>query len=468
MQGLAAGQRFERYRVLRLLGVGVSSESYEAEDIIQQRKITLKLIHPWAKLSDSAHRQFLREMQSISTISHPYLANVLDYGEANGYLYIARRYVSAGSLLGSEGRLWFNPPLQVEHAIDYSYQLAQTLQHIHDQSYLHGGLTLANVLILRGANPENDPHFAPFLLADVGLAHFIRRFGQPKVAFLPVTTAPEQLGLYATMASDQYALAVILYFWLAGRPPFIGSPEEVEQLKLTETIPTLTNLNSQVTSEQEDILRRALSVYPDERYPSVLAFADALQGTLPARTFPAIAATYEVDGTDSLPKMTLAEPTEELASGPTFESLVGSLFQAPQEIPNVTPSSHLEQDTPGLNEARPIPQPIPNEAGSTPQPIIEDSAQAMLQQTEPHSEAYTRYQQLYASMLSMLQPTAQTDSQTPSSFTNTAPQQFGSSEPVKPAPSGAEPLFPSIPETPRPTSFFPSIPDTPLPRSQEH
>ncbi|TMC19883.1 MAG: hypothetical protein E6J34_14375 [Chloroflexi bacterium] len=455
MQGLAAGQRFERYRVLRLLGTGVSGESYEAEDIIEQRKVTLKLIHPWSKLSDSAHRQFLREMQSISAISHPYLANMLDYGEANGYLYITRRYISAGSLLGSEGRLWFNPPLQVEHAINYSYQLAQTLQHIHDQSYLHGGLTLANILALRGANSENDPHFAPFLLADVGLAHFTRRFGQPKLAFLPLTAAPDQLGLHATMASDQYALAVILYFWLAGRPPFVGSPEEVEQLKLTETIPALVRFNPQITIEQEDAIRRALSVYPEERYPSMLAFAEALKGTLAESTSSPITATHEVELTDSIPKV-LAVPIEDSSSDPTFESLLGSLFAAPQEHQNVTPFTRLEQDVP-----------VPNEAGPTSQQTIEDSAPATLQQTEQHSEAYTRYQQLLASMLSMLQPTAQPDSQLSSALTDTALPQFGSSEPVKPAPSDTELPFPSIPDTPRPTSFFPSIPDTPRLGSQE-
>jgi len=102
MQVLQEGQRFERYRIQRCLSSSVSGTSYEAGDTLLLRKVTLKLIHPWATLSDAARRQFFREMQGISTLTHPYLAAVLDYGEVDGQLYIARRYVTPGSLLGSE------------------------------------------------------------------------------------------------------------------------------------------------------------------------------------------------------------------------------------------------------------------------------------------------------------------------------------------------------------------------------
>ncbi len=104
MQGLEAGQKFERYRVLRFLGNGVSGESYEAEDMLLQHKVLLKLIHPWLILSDSVRRQFFREMQYSSSITHPYLATILDYGEADSQLYIVRRFVDPGSLLSNDGR----------------------------------------------------------------------------------------------------------------------------------------------------------------------------------------------------------------------------------------------------------------------------------------------------------------------------------------------------------------------------
>ncbi len=277
---LEEGQVFERYFIIRWLGSSVSGESYEAKDVMLQQKVTLKLIHPWNLLPDSARRQFFREMQGISRLNHPYLASVLDYGENNGKLYVARRYTSSGSLLGNEGKMWFRPPLNIPDAIRYTHQLAQTLEYIHSQGNLHGALTFSNVLVLRGPNVENDPHYEPFLLADVGLANFVRRFGQTQAPPLPITAAPEQLGKRVTPASDQFALAVLLFSWLAARPPYLGSPEEIEHQKLTETIASLCALNTKVTSEQEAIVRRALTVYPDERYPSIMTFAQALLATI--------------------------------------------------------------------------------------------------------------------------------------------------------------------------------------------
>jgi serine/threonine protein kinase len=280
MSTLEPGQIFERYRIIQWLGHRVSGESYEAEDTMLLRKVTLKLIHPQATLPDSVRRQFFREMQGISILNHPYLATVLDYGEIDGKLYVARRYSSNGSFLGSNGRLWFRSPLDVSEAIQYGHQLAQALQHIHNRGYVHGAFTFSNILVLGGPSLENQANYAPFLLADVGLTNFVRRFGQQPHMPLPVTAAPEQLGKRVTAASDQFALAVVLYFWLAGRPPYVGTPQEIEHLKLTETITPLSSLNAKVSVEQEGMVRRALSVYPEDRYPTVLAFTDALLETL--------------------------------------------------------------------------------------------------------------------------------------------------------------------------------------------
>jgi serine/threonine protein kinase len=272
-------QKFERYRIIRWLGNGVAGESYEAEDTVLLRKVTLKLIHPWAALPDAARRQFFREMQDISLLTHPSIAQILDYGETDGYLYVVRRYVSNGSLLSNEGRLWYKPPLENANAIQYTTQLAQALGHIHAHGYIHGALTFTNVLVLRTATNGDAPEFAPFLLADSGLANYVRHFGQPRLSLLPVTAAPEQLGNRVTPESDQFALATLCYFWLTGRPPYLGSPDDIIQLKLSGTYPSLFSLNPRVSFELDMVLRRALSVYPEERYPSMQAFTDALQAT---------------------------------------------------------------------------------------------------------------------------------------------------------------------------------------------
>ena len=70
---------------------------------------------------------------------------------------------------------------------------------------------------------------------------------------------------------------MLLYLWLAGQPPFLGTAQETEQAKRSSTIPRLATHNPHITFEQEGIIQRALSGYPDDRYPTIFAFAEALR-----------------------------------------------------------------------------------------------------------------------------------------------------------------------------------------------
>jgi len=317
MPTLETGQSFERYRIIQWLGSSVSGESFEAEDIMLHRKVTLKLIHPTATLPDATRRQFFREMQGVSILNHPYLAQVLDYGEFDGKLYVARRFVNNGSLLSSNGRLWFKAPLAIFDAVHYGHQLAQALQYIHNRGHLHGAITMSNILVLHNPTSENERENRPFLLADVGLTHFIRSTSEKNSTPLPITAAPEQLYKRIIPASDQFSLAVLLYLWLTGRPPFIGSSEEIEQLKLTETITPLSSFNTNITVEQDGVVLRALSVSPEDRYPSVQAFADALLLTLSPKTQPTFAVestnhniSNDLDSSEQTPQLPTMQVTE--------------------------------------------------------------------------------------------------------------------------------------------------------------
>jgi serine/threonine protein kinase len=355
MPTLETGHSFERYRIKQWLGNGVSGESYEAEDTILKRKVTLKLIHPTGTLPDAARRQFFREMQGVSILNHTYLASVLDYGEFDGKLYVARRFVNNGSLLSHNGRLWFQVPFNVFDAVHFGHQLAQALQHIHNRGYLHGALTLANILVLRDSTLDKESDYAPFLIADVDLAHFVRRFGEKNSSPLPITTAPEQLYKRTIPASDQFALAVLLYFWLTGRPPYIGSPEEIEQFKLTETITPLSSFNPNITVEQDGVILRALSVSPEDRYQSMQAFADALLATLSPKTQPILKTeaannnlSNVLDSSESRPQLPDEQATEPiLKSEPESTIIAHLIIFSPYTVDPYTVELHGEVMTIG-------------------------------------------------------------------------------------------------------------------------
>lgn len=351
MQTLEIDQSFERYRIIQWLGSGVSGDSYEAEDTILHRKVTLKLIHPASTLPDAARRQFFREMQGVSILNHPYLAQVLDYGEFDGKLYVARRFVSDGSLLSKNGRSWFQAPLDISDAIHYGHQLAQALQYIHNRGHIHGAITLSNILILEKPTSENTYDNSPFLLADAGLTHFVRTTSIKNSAPLPITAAPEQLYKRTIPASDQFSLAALLYLWLTGHPPFIGSSEEIEQLKLTETITPLSSFKSNISIEQDGIILRALSVSSEDRYPSVQVFADTLLATLSANTQPTFAPestnhiiSDELDISDQISSMTAKTVHEAM---PHIESEAGIPHA---QVQDATVTAHLIIFSPYTNE----------------------------------------------------------------------------------------------------------------------
>jgi serine/threonine protein kinase len=295
MPSLTEGQKFGRYRVQSYLGGGVTGESYQAEDMLIQRQVVLKLLHPWAPLPDAARRQFFRELQDLSALKHPYLAALLDYGEITEQLFITRAYLHHGSLLGDAGRQWYHSPIPIVDAVNMARRLAQPLYYIHNHGYIHGSLTFSNVQVVYDPQHHTNHTFAPLLITDVGLAHFVRRFGRPQVAPLPVTAAPEQIRGHLVPASDQYALAVLTYFWLTGQLPFVGSPMLIEQKKLSEEVASPSIFNPNVSAQMAGILKQALSVYPENRYPSIIAFTEALHAATITPALPTTPLATPVD-----------------------------------------------------------------------------------------------------------------------------------------------------------------------------
>jgi serine/threonine protein kinase len=294
MYTLEQGQRFERYRILKTLGSGIAGVSYAVEDYRRQRTVTLKLIHPGARLPDAARRQFFRDMQTIGNLSHPMLTPLLNYGEVNGQLFVAHSYNPHGSLLSQQGRRWFNPPLPVATAFTYGLQLARALAYIHTSGCIHGSLTLSNIFT---ANPTTKEPQATdvtqLTISDIGHAIFVRRYGQPQNTQLPATMAPEQLYNQHNPASDQYAIAILLYFWLTGRLPFRGSPEEIKQQKLQEIFPALTTLNPEINHEQAQIIYQALKANPKARYATMNDFARSLDQALTSANNPSSSFTSD-------------------------------------------------------------------------------------------------------------------------------------------------------------------------------
>lgn len=279
-----------RYQMLQLIGRGGMGDVYLAEDPQLQRQVAIKVIQFEEPLySDSlqiekASRRFLREARAVAQLDHPYVLPVFDFGQAqidgNNLTYMVMAFRPEGSFadwLRQRGCLL--PWDEVDYFIQ---QAADALQHAHQRRITHRDIKPSNFLIrstLDGCLPD-------LLLTDFGIARFLTETISERHTSrgTPAYMAPEQWRGNAVPASDQYALAVMAYELLTGDQPFHGQLEQVMYQHLHDQPTPPSQLNPHLPVEVDTVLLRALAKTPEERFASIIAFADALSLALQARS----------------------------------------------------------------------------------------------------------------------------------------------------------------------------------------
>jgi serine/threonine-protein kinase len=276
------GRELGGCKLIRKIGEGGMGEVYLAEQIrVGNRQVAIKVVRPAdatasGGVSGDVERRFRREAALLGKFSHPNILPVYDSGVEDGYLYIVMPYAQEGSLSdairGRFGRK-LELPLELPAAVDLIGQVAGALQYTHDHDVVHRDVKPGNILI----RIEPDGHWR-MLLADFGVARGPETTTQQTlVTGTFAYMAPEQFNGQFSPASDQYALGVVAYQLLAGRPPFEGEVGELTRAHLYETPPSLRALNPAVTPAVEAVIGRALAKDPARRYPSVRQFAEALR-----------------------------------------------------------------------------------------------------------------------------------------------------------------------------------------------
>lgn len=272
-------------RLLRRLGAGGMGEVYLAEQVaLGNRRVAIKVVRANdetpTEFQDAA-QHFLREGRLLAQLAHPNILPVHDSGVDGAYLYLVMEYAPDGSLkdaLRGRGEHPLTPPVDPELVGDIVGQIAAALQYTHDHGIVHGDVKPGNVL----ARTEEDGRRS-MLLADYGVA----RDMEATVEWNNVTgtvayMAPEQFSGMFSPASDQYALGVVAYQLLTGRTPFAGNFAEQMRGHLDALPPPLRGLNPAIPQRVALAVNRALAKRPERRWPSVMAFADALDAALRA------------------------------------------------------------------------------------------------------------------------------------------------------------------------------------------
>jgi serine/threonine protein kinase len=271
--------RFGRYTLLKLLGKGGMGSVYLARDTQLNRHVALKVPHFNGPERFHLRDRFLREARVAATLAHPNLCPVYDCGEIGGVLYLTMAYLEGKPLAK-----FIRPdqPLPPRAVATVVRQLALAMAEAHSRGIIHRDLKPTNIMI----TPKKLAVIMDFGLArrtDEGEQHLTQSgllLGTP--AYMP----PEQLNSDARAmgpATDIYALGVMLYELLAGRPPFQGPLGSLMSQIMTAPPPSLSRWRAQLDPALDAICARALAKKPADRFPSMQAFAAALEDYLRGR-----------------------------------------------------------------------------------------------------------------------------------------------------------------------------------------
>jgi serine/threonine-protein kinase len=295
------------YRILRTLDQGGMGIVFEAEHVRLRRRVAVKVLAEHLAKDAHALARFNREAEIISQLQHPNVVQVTDFDTTEaGEPYLVMELLSGESLAT---RLERERCLPVPDAMRIAHQVSAGLAAAHSANIVHRDLKPANIFLTQVADQG-----VLVRLLDFGIS---KRAGGAKgltgeydILGTPDYMAPEQaLGKTAQVdhRGDQYALAVITFEMLAGRTPFAGTDvmDVLRQVIGTEA-PALDQLAPHVPRDVSEVLHRALSKDPEQRFPSISDFATALlraAGTslIPTRDTVAMAMTIPAAAPSSSP-----------------------------------------------------------------------------------------------------------------------------------------------------------------------
>ena len=255
-------------RLLKWLGDGGFAEVYLGEHIHLGTPAAIKVLT--TKLAEDEIEQFRNEARTMIGLKHPNVMRVLDFGLAGRIPFIVMDYAPGGSLRTIHPR---GTRLPLSTIVNYVKQIAAALQYVHDQRLIHRDVKPENMLL--GCQNE-------VVLSDFGItavAHSTRSLKTQDGSGTIYYMAPEQIQGKPRPASDQYSLGIVVYEWLCGTRPFNGTYWEVASQHLSASPPFLREKIPSIPPAVEQVVLKALIKDHAHRFPSIQAFAKALEQT---------------------------------------------------------------------------------------------------------------------------------------------------------------------------------------------
>ena len=317
------------YQVERSIGQGGFAAVYLVRDLTLKRPLAVKVLSPDLLLSGTARERFRREAETVAQLSHPHIVPLHFIGEAQDVVYLAMAFVDGESLadrIQREGRL------SVEEAGRILREVASALDLAHRRGVIHRDIKPQNVLLEKETGRS--------LVTDFGIARTAESASLTATGMMvgtPIYMSPEQVtGGAVDHRADLYALGVMGYEMLVGRPPFDGTtPTEILMKRVAERAKPVEAARPDTPPALAAIVNRCLEQDPDKRYASGAEIVRALGGATPTSPQPTME-TLRRRGRDRLP-LALALGAVVVLVGVVAALLLRQSASRPQAVVAVAP-----------------------------------------------------------------------------------------------------------------------------------
>jgi serine/threonine-protein kinase len=297
------GTTVGNYHLDQILGRGGMGTVYSGEHVYIGKKVAVKVLHPQFAKYEDAVKRFLREARAASSINHPNIVDVTDFGPMpDGGVYFVMESLTGTSL---EDLIDRKGALPLHRAVNVANQMALALAAAHETGIVHRDLKPDNIMLIRkpgrrdlvrkvkgdGENTlvvEREVEYDFVKILDFGIAKVVgpEQSAPSKTLAGAVFGTPEYMspeaarGTEVDFRADIYSLGVILFDMICGRPPFEAqAAADVLAMQIRDDPPSPRTIAPQyeITEQVEQLIFRAMQKNPKDRYQSMDELRDDLQ-----------------------------------------------------------------------------------------------------------------------------------------------------------------------------------------------